>query len=183
MSTLYGPSNPPIKQDYNELRKRRYLGGYVDKIRYDLARLLSIYTGIRALIYTLNNGTRCTNCTDALTGEKLLSSCPVCMGTGYIDQYTKLVETWIGINVGPAQNVALETGATQNSGTKRDVISIVNVPQLHDRDIVILKDTKLVYKIEDIEPDIVGLAGNIILQNVQATLLEPGHIAYKLIYW
>ena len=183
MSTVYGPSNPPIKQDYSVNRKRSYIGGYVDKIRYDLARLLSIYIGLRAVIYTLDQGPRCTNCTDSMTGAKILSSCNVCMGTGYLNKYNKLLETWIGINIGPAQNIALETGATQNSGSKRDLISIVYAPQLHDRDIIILKDSKLIYKIEDIEPDIVGLAGNIVLQNVQASLLEPGHITYNLIDW
>lgn len=183
MTTLYGPSNPAKEQNYEELRKRDYLAGYAAKIKYDLARLLSIYSGVRANIYIIEKGDRCPVCIDLLTGEKILSNCTTCMGTGYMNTYTKLGETWIGINIGPAQNVALETGATQNSGTKRDIISIVGMQQLHDRDIVIIKDTRLVYKIEDVEPDIVGLAGIILLQNVQATFLEPGHMAYNLIDW
>lgn len=183
MTTLYGPVNPPDRQNYEDNRKRTYLEGYANKIKYDLGRLLGIYSGQRAVIFKLEPGDRCTNCTDEFTGEVLLSNCPVCLGTGFVTTYTPLGETWIGINIGPAQNVALETGATQNPGTKRDIISIVGMPQLHDRDIVILKDMKLVYKIEDTEPDIVGLAGHVIIQNVSATMLEPGNITYSLITW
>lgn len=183
MSDLYGPSNPAVQQNYDNFRKRDYLNGYAAKIRYDLGRLLGIYSGIRALVFKIEIGDRCPTCTDLLTGERFLTSCPDCLGTGYMNKYTSLGETWIGINIGPAQNIATDTGVTQNAGTKRDVISIVGLQQLHDRDLVILKDARLVYKIEDIEPEIVGLGGNILIQNVQATLLEPGHVSYKLISW
>lgn len=183
MATLYGPSNPPTPHNYDQFRDRNYLVGYANKIKYDLARLLSVYIGIRSIIYTLTLGDRCPICIDTLTGEKILSNCTTCLGTGYMSSYTSLGETWVGVNIGPAQNIASDMGSTQNQGTKRDVISIVNMPQLHDRDIIILKDARHIYKIEDIEPDIVGLAGIIVLQNVQATFLEPGHITYSLIDW
>jgi len=186
MPEVYGPPNPPIEKEYQDVPDRAPLRGQANKVIYDLNRLLKIYSGIQARIFQYNNTgtTRCTVCTDVFTGERVLSNCETCMGTGVIPGYISLGDFWIGINFTPNVNIATDTGNTVTGGSKDDYICIVGCPaQLKDRDVIILKHTKEVYRVVEREPEIVGLGGIMIMQIISAPFIENGHIAYKLIDW
>ena len=182
----YGPVVKPNEPGYSEVPDRKPLAGPAKKIIYDLQRLLNIYSGIKAKIYKLNSSgtTKCTVCRDIMTGASVLSNCSTCYGTGIVPGYIYLGEYSVGLNFLPRLNVATEFGNTITNGIKEDYFSVVGVQhQLRDRDLLILKHSREVYKVVEREPEIIGLGGFLIMQVISAPLLEKGNIAYKLINW
>ena len=182
----YGPPNPPLEVGYPDVPDRTPLRGQANKIIYDLNRLLRLYSGIEARIFTFNSTgtTRCTNCTDLFTGESILSDCPTCFGAGVVPGYTQVGDFWIGLNFTPNSNVATEYGNTINPGANEDYLCIVGMSEeLKDRDVIILKHSKEAYKIVDREPEIVGLGGIMIMQIISAPVMEKGNPVYRLINW
>lgn len=180
----YGPENPQEPKDYSEFRTPNYLTGHAHKIRVDLERVFRLYSGKLVRIMKLETASeRCPECTDTLTGQVLLTNCSVCNGSGYVGTYSNAGDYWSLANIGAALKLTGETGNSHNIRTGKDQFIFVGAPSLADKDLVIFKDTKDVYKVVDAEPYIVALSGEIITQVADLSYLTIGSNEYDYIDW
>lgn len=182
----YGPSRPEEISDiggYEKFKNKNYLKGYPQKILKDLTKVARMYSGLEVRIFAVNRKERCPVCTNITTGERLITNCKVCHGTGYKDSWDCLGDFWTFSDFGPAFKMASQYGNTENpNGTKVSII-VLGAPILKDQTLIIFKENKEVYKIYDVEPHIVALHGDVITQIAQCTRITPGSEEYKLVDW
>lgn len=181
----YGPSRPDElgNRGYQDFTNQRYLEGYSRKILRDLTLLAKLYSGREVRIFALDRSKRCEVCTNIVTGEKLLSSCPSCHGTGYVDAWKLLGDFQAYVDFGPIFNVATPFGNTENPNGKKENIIVLGAPILNDQTLIIFKETREVYKIYDVLPQLIAMRGDVLAQIAQASRLSPGALEYKLIDW
>lgn len=72
-----------------------------DVVRKERLRLENLTGTDGVLLKRKRLGTRCTECTDPLTGEVNNSNCPTCNGTGLVDGYFAGVPAFVEIPVVP----------------------------------------------------------------------------------
>lgn len=179
----YGPPRPPQPQsDYSNIRTPGYLNGHAAKIIHDLKKVARLYNGRLVRIYDNGSGDRCATCTDDITGEIVLTNCPVCNGTGkssrnYIGEY------WNLIDFGPKYGAPTEFGNTENPGGARDSITVLGAPLLFDQYLIVIVDTKEVFKIIDVEPQIVAMQGVVITQIASCAKMSEGSAEYSVVNW
>ena len=181
----YGPERPAdiSHVGYELFENKNYLKGYSRKILSDLILMAKLYNGHEVRVFVVDKNDRCPKCTNRLTGEKLLSNCPVCHGTGYRNSWKSIGDYWCYMDFGPDYNMATQYGNTESpNGTKESLI-LLGAPVLTDQAIIIFKESREVYKIYDVEPHIVAMRGDVIAQIAQGTRLTPGSEEYKLITW
>lgn len=179
----YGPIRPEPDVGYQKVKNKTYLKGYAQKILKDLIRVARMYSGLEVKLYAVSKTERCPVCTNNATGERLITNCKVCHGTGRKDGWEYLGDFWTYTDFGPAYHMESQIGNTENpNGTKAPII-ILGAPILEDQALIIFKEPKEVYKIYDIEPHIVAMRGDVIAQIAQTTRLTPGSEEYKLIDW
>ena len=180
----YGPVRPYEDHDYSNFRTPLYLKGYAKKITLDLMRTAKMYNGRRVRIYSPNKqGERCPICTNLITGERMLSNCKVCRGTGYKDAWSYVGRFWSLVDFGPRYDMSSEYGNVENMQGDKDAITVIGAPELHDQDLIIIEETKDIFKIYNVEPHIVAMQGTIITQICQAAPLAYGQPEYDLITW
>jgi len=178
----YGPKRPDSNISYNNYRVPSYLIGHAKKIRHDILKKFRLYEGKLAYLFSVDTtGLRCTNCIDTITGAVTLDDCDVCGGTGYINGYQYINTYWIKIEITPEQDSTTEFGNTENSGTRRELITLVDAELLNDKDLLVLVDTGDIYKVLDFAPQIAALSGEIITQTVQCSYLTRGCTEYSII--
>lgn len=179
----YGPKFPgpiPVITDNRIVEKP---GRYARKIRSDLERVSRIYDGIQIRLFKLRDDSeRCTECTNLLTGECMISNCPTCGGTGYALAYTQEGDFWTRIDFTPRVIRPSEQGNTDNPGIQ-DQMVVIGAPILKARDIMITIISKEVFKILDREPQVVASGGEVISQIAFVSRITPGGSEYKLIDW
>lgn len=180
----YGPERPFEDHDYANFRKPQYLRGFSKKIKHDLTRVARLYNGHRVRIFSPHKqGERCPECTNLITGERLVSNCPVCQGTGFKNGWLPLGRFWCFVDFGPRYDMATEYGNMDTQPGGKDAITVVGAPELHDQDLIIFEETRDVYKIYNVEPHIVAMLGDIVTQICQASPISYGQAEYKLIDW
>jgi hypothetical protein len=182
---LYGPERPAEMADvgYGRFSNKNYLRHFSAKILRDLVRMARMYNGHEVKIYAVDKQERCPVCTNMATGERLVTNCKVCHGTGYRDSWQCLGDFWTYTDFGPVYHMASPYGNTENpNGTKTGIV-ILGAPILKDQTIIIFIESKEVYKIYDVEPHIVAMRGDIVAQIAQTTRVTPGSEEYKLIDW
>ncbi len=182
---LYGPARPFDIADvgYQKFTNKNYLKHYSAKILKDLARVARMYNGHEVRIYAVDKSERCPVCTNVATGERLVTNCKVCHGTGYKDNWKCLGDFWTYTDFGPTYHMASPYGNTENpNGTKTGIV-ILGAPLLYDQTVIIFIESKEVFKIYDVEPHIVAMRGDVIAQIAQSTRVSPGSEEYKLIDW
>ena len=168
------------EDEYNEFIIPRYLVGHAKKIRADLKRVLRLYNGKEVVIYQVDKtGERCTECTDAFTGAKVLSNCQVCGGTGYLSKYDDLGIFWGLVQFNARMKEASEIGNQDRVSSGKDQIILIDPPLLNDSDLLKFVEINSIYKIVSMEPQICGMAGEIITQTVQVAHLPLGSREYE----
>lgn len=180
----YGPENPKGPGDYRDFVTPPYLKGHANKIRLDLERIFRLYSGKLVKLFTLQSATdRCPECTDSITGQVLLTNCPVCNGSGYVGKYLDVGDYWALADLGASIKLTGELGTSHNTRTGKDQFVLVGAPPLSDKDLLAFVDTKDMYKVVDSEPQIVALSGEIITQVVGLSYLTVGSNEYRYITW
>ena len=177
----YGPERPDgIESPYNTFVNPRYMHGYTKKIKENLLRWFRLYNGKEVTIYKVDkSGERCTECTDSITGSKTISNCVICGGTGYMTKYTRVGTFWGVMNFAARVNDATPLGNQDKVSSGKDSLTVVDPPLLHDSDILKFQELNSIYKIVDLEPQICGLAGDVISQAMQVAHLPPGSREYE----
>lgn len=184
MSELYGPPRTKHNDRFNQHRTPHYLRGMAKKMQRDLAKVFRLYMGKEVRFYHLNEDSpRCPTCTDALTGSVVLSNCPDCLGTGHLPSYEYYGDGWVLPEFSPRIKSEGEFGNTEAPTGGTDTFLIAGLPQLEMGDILIIKDTREIYRIENMEPQIAAMQGEIILQTANMVFLTPGSTEYALIDW
>ncbi|MCB5270517.1 MAG: hypothetical protein LHW56_01580 [Candidatus Cloacimonetes bacterium] len=184
MSELYGPPRPKHNDRFNQHRTAYYLRGMAKKMQRDLSRVIRLYLGKEVRFYHLTEESpRCPTCTDALTGAVVLSNCPDCLGTGHIPGYQYHSDGWVLPEFGARVKAEGEFGNTETTPGGTDTFLVVGLPQLEMGDILIVRDTREIYRVENMEPQIAAVQGEIILQTVNMVFLTPGATEYALIDW
>ena len=110
----------------------------------------------------------------------MLHNCPQCFGTGTAPR-TLIGDYWSYIDFNPNFRLSGEYGSSENPGGTRDMIVIVGAPLLRDQWLVIHVDTKEVFKIVDVQPQIVAMQGIVVTQLASVTKLPIGSVEYKLV--
>jgi hypothetical protein len=185
LDMAYGPVRPEEEAavGYGLFSNKKYLSGHAGKILKDLILMARLYNGHEVRIFGVATAERCPKCTNIATGERLVTNCPVCHGTGYKDSWTCIGDFWTYMDFGPTYRMATPYGNTENpNGTKTGIV-ILGAPLLKDQTVVIFKESREVYKIYDVEPHIVAMRGDVIAQVANATRVTPGSEEYGLITW
>ena len=170
----WGPEHPGFNNDLDQFGTFDYLEGYGQKIRMDLIRVAECYNGRKIRVYRPKDTPRCPYCTNQITGEKALTNCPYCKGTGHIGGWDRLCECYAYGDIGAKYHVATSEGISEAGGSNRDQFIIVGAPVLlTDEDFFVFKGNKDCYKIYDMEPFMVGMRGTIVAQVVSASGLTP----------
>ena len=180
----HGPARPLKPETHSDFRTRDYLKGPARKILRDLIKVARQYDGKLVKIFQTGRSgeTRCPDCTDKFTGASLYKNCPTCLGSGFTKQYDDVGEYWVRVDFSPKLNVTSELGNYDRQG-HRDAFYVLGAPLLRDQDLLIVPDVKEVYKVVDVEGQIVAMQGIIISQVVNCLLVSPGSIEYNLIDW
>ena len=164
-SVTFGPEREAVPFNYGHHTNYNYLKGYSKKILKDLIKTARMYNGQHASIYKVAGGERCTKCTNLVTGERLLTNCPVCHGTGFLKNWEYLGDFWTLVDFGPGYRIATPLGNTENPNG------------------IIFEETQEVFKIYDVEPHIVAMRGDVIAQIASAAAVTYGSEEYKLTKW
>lgn len=167
--------------NYEDFSTPTYLTGYASKIIHDLEKVARLYNGKKVALYRSSGEDRCPDCTDSITGQKVFSGCKTCNGSGTLLGYTKLSEQWCYLDLTSEYNVESETGSTDNPGGVRQQLIFIGPPQLRHGDLFVTQDTKNIFKIIVVEPQLVAMAGSIVSQMTQVSKLTPGQIENELI--
>ena len=194
----YGPPRPEKAENYSDFRTEYYVRGHARKILHDLEKLARLYNGKKVRIYQVLPSARCELCTDSITGAVVIPNCTACNGTGQQSGYTlhtqlkpsnipghpeEINEFWAHIEVIPIFNVTSELGNADTRGGTKTPVMIIGLPLLKDGDLVATVNTKDVYKIVNIEPQIVAVQGTVIAQLTQCNLISRGSAEYRVIDW
>lgn len=181
----FGPERPAELGNvgYQGFSQKRYLEGHAHKILYDLTRTARLYNGHHTRFFVVDNRERCPKCTNQATGERLLTKCSLCHGTGYVKNWKKIGDFWVLMDFGPAYQIATPYGNTENpSGTKTQMM-VLGAPILPDQTIAVFKETKEAWKLYDTLPHLIAMRGEVLIQIAQVTRLTPGSEEYKVIDW
>lgn len=179
----YGPHRPAKAEDYGDYRTEDYVLGYALKIIHDMEKMARLYNGRLVRIFRKSGGTRCPTCTDTITGAVVLTNCPDCGGSGMLDGYSQLLETWAHIDVARKHNLTSQLGNSDSPGGADTPFVVINAPLLKDQDLLITVNTKDVHKIVNAEPQLVAMQGLVITQLTQCFRVSPGSPEYALADW
>lgn len=170
----WGPGHPGYNNDLDQFGTFDYLRGYATKIQMDLIRVGRAYNARRIRVYRVKDTMRCPYCTNQVTGEKMLSGCPYCKGTGHVGGWDRLCECYAYGDIGNKWHVATTEGTSEAAGDNRDHFIVVGSPYLlADEDWFVFKGNKDCYKVYDMEPFVVTMRGTVVAQVVSASGLTP----------
>jgi len=179
----YGPERPERTENYTDYRTAEYISGHASKIIHDLEKATRLYNGKISKIFRRSDSGPCPDCVDTLTGAIMVNDCPTCGGTGRVAGYTELCEKWVRIDIPPEINTSTEFGNADSSGGANTPITVIAAPILEDQDVIITINGKEVFKVVDMEPQLVGMQGVIITQLVNCYRISHGSPEHKLITW
>lgn len=170
----WGPAHPGFNNNLDRFGTQDYLRGYATKIKMDLLRVARGYNARRIRVYRPKATERCPYCTNMITGEKMLTGCPYCKGTGHVGGWDRLCECYAYGDINEKYHAATAEGVSEAQGNNRDTFVIVGTDILFDdNDFFIFKGNKDSYKIYDVEPFMVTMRGTLIAQRVVAAGLTP----------
>lgn len=175
--------NRHASHDYALFSTPEYLTGYSRKILLDLTKAARMYNGRLLHVFRPGEEERCSACTNAVTGEVLSSSCPVCRGTGVRAGWTSVGRFWSYVDFGPTYSLATENGNSENPGGVKEQFIVLGAPLLRDQDLLVPVELRRVFKIYDVEPHIIALRGEVLAQMAQASPLSSGCQEYSVITW
>ena len=176
----YGPSRPKVLETYENFPTATYIQGVADKIAHDIELVAELYNGKQFVLFRASESDRCTICTDAITGAVLLSNCPVCMGTGKVDGYTKIGSYWALCEFGAELSTISEFGNLEVR-MEPDTMIAIKAPMVFESDIVVFPYYKKVFKIVDHEGQLAAVQGTVLLQQLNIIKITEGSIEYSLL--
>lgn len=169
--------------NYTDFRTPRYLTGPANKIIHDFEKVARLYNGKKVHVFRPSEDTeRCPDCTDLITGEQIYKNCDKCGGSGYVEGYDKISEQWAYLDIAQEHRVATGVGTTDNPGGIRHQLVFIGEPLLKDQDLIVTEDTKIVYKLIEVAPQIVAMAGSVITQMGQVSKITPGQKEYDIVH-
>lgn len=179
----YGPHRPPKDEDYSDYRAEHYIQGPALKIIHDMEKMARMYNGRWVRIFRKAQSERCPACTDMITGAIAVVNCNACGGSGKKEGFAHLIDAWIHIDVARKHNVTSQFGNSDSPGGADTPVVIINAPLLKDQDLIVTLNTKDVYKIVNVEPQIVAMQGIVVTQLAQCFRISHGSIEYRLTEW
>ena len=170
----------PDPVDHDQFATPNYLQAYARKARGDLYRVARMYNGLEVKLFTIDEtGERCPECTDAFTGDIVISNCPTCGGTGYTISYQLAGTSYAVPQLAPKLKTSSEMGDIEVA--QQNTWVLLGAPLLEDQDLVVTVDTRRVYKIVDMEPQLAAIGGEVITQTVICRALSKGAPEYKVL--
>lgn len=184
MVDYYGPGRPDEDPNFDQFTTPSYLTGYAAKIRKDLKKMARMYNGRRIRIFQVHeSNTRCPDCTDALTGQVVDSDCATCGGTGYSTGYERVPGDFFTYGkIPPVSTQETRQGNVERAAGQVN-FSVIDAPMLEQDDLIVAVDTKDVYKLVRMDPDITAMGGEVITQTANCSLLTRGRPEYRVIDW
>lgn len=174
------PLYDPI--DHDQYTTHSYLSGYAKKARLDLEKTARLYNGMAVKLFSIDESTdRCTHCTDSFTGDIVISNCSHCGGTGYEESYTLEATAFAVPQIAPKLKTSSEMGDIEVA--QQTTFILFDAPLLEDQDLLATVDTKRVYKIVDMEPQIAAIGGEVVAQMVVCRAIAKGAPEYGVITW
>lgn len=181
MADWYKPTRPISPLDYTDLNTPSYLQKYASKIRYDLEKYQRLYTGKKGVLYTKDRTKqRCTECTDLITGASVLSDCPVCAGTGYIDAFVSQGDVYARIDYAPHSYIMNETG---NAEVCESTIYLSTNIIIDERDLLAVYGTMDIFQLIGQSTQVAALKGSPVMQVWSGSLITKDSSLYDLLNW
>ena len=179
---LYSGPTKEHPYTYDDFSTPKYLTGHANKIIHDLEKSARLYNGKKVDVYRVDSEERCPECTNAITGERMFSRCTACNGSGTVAGFVKISENqWCYLDISPEYNVPTEVGLVDTPGGAAHNLIFVGPPMLREGDLFITKDTKHIFKIVDVGPQPIAMAGTVVSQPVQVSRLTPKQVEYGLL--
>ena len=178
----YGPSQTIKEEDHTHFPTHSHLTGYAGKILRDLTHIAKLYDGKLMDLYRPGKigDEYCPICTDTITGGRVYTNCETCSGTGYTLKYSLVGSFWCRVDFSPKLKSVSELGTYDRLG-HRDTFMILGAPVVKDRWILHHPEINEIYKVLDLEGQIVAMQGVVISQVLNCLLLSPGSVEYKAI--
>lgn len=156
-----------------------HLHRFANKILLDMEKRARVYQGKSMRMLRPDGEDRCTNCTNDITGAIVLHDCPICYGTGKLNSYKELGAYLIFLDVMAHELFPTEMGSV--TGNKGDYFVLVGAPEALQNDLLIMVDTKDVYRVQDQEPMFIAMQGHVVAQIINPKRLAYGAIEYRLV--
>lgn len=110
------------------------------RLRHDEEILFKRLNGTRLIILKQRFwGTRCPDCYDAITRASTQEHCATCYGTSFVGGYWNPIMTWGRINT--PLNTQEQITSRNEHETAPQVITLLDVPLLQDKDIIVEVET------------------------------------------
>lgn len=141
--------SPPIANVKPTDRRRELIAAEIMRREALLAR---VHTGVKGNIYLRNrDGAKCTACSDVITGAAMQGDfCPVCGGTNQDPPYYGPYPAWFTFTNTIRHETYMEGGVGRIVPSPYN-IRIVSPAQVRSRDILEVKDTKLLYYVDKVQ--------------------------------
>lgn len=129
-----------IPRGLDEIDLDPVAAGLRRRLRYDEDILFKRHNGVRLVLLKRRRwGTRCSSCYDPVTRATTREHCPICYGTSFIDGYWEPVVIWGRVNT--PKNVDVETTSQGQHESATQVVTLLDVPLLEDKDLIIETNT------------------------------------------
>ncbi len=147
------------------------------RLRYDEQIVFKRHNGVRlALLKRRFWGTRCPECYDATTRATVKEYCEVCYGTSFVGGYWNPVVVWGRINT--PKNVQAQTTERNKKEAAPHVITLLDVPILQDKDLIIETATNLRHEVRNQRQT--ELRRRSVHQQVTTSLLNHDAVEYTI---
>jgi len=167
----------PVKGCYGDLPKRDYLIAK-EVMRKEVLMMRKSSGVICDLWKKLKTGLKCTYCTDPVTGEKINTKCPYCLGTQYEGGYTGPYEVWADFSLRKSAKRFEEAGYGVTDAQIVEV-RLIGHPFVNDADVIVDRLADRRYAIQFIDSR-VEVRRVPILTIVRVNELTMDDVAYKL---
>lgn len=147
------------------------------RLRYDEQILFKRHNGVRlAILKRRFWGVRCTECYDPTTRATTKEYCSICYGTSFVGGYWDPVVVWGRINT--PKNVQAQTTERNKKEAAPHVITLLDVPLLQDKDLIIETATNLRHEVRNQRQT--ELRRRAVHQQVTTSLLAHDAVEYTI---
>lgn len=147
------------------------------RLRYDETILFKRHNGVRlAVLKRRFWGERCPECYDATTRASTKEYCAVCYGTSFVGGYWDPVIVWGRVNT--PKNVQAQTTERNKKEAAPHVITLLDVPLLQDKDLLIETATNLRHEVRNQRQT--ELRRRTVHQQVTTSLLAHDAVEYTI---
>ena len=146
------------------------------KARRDLTVTLSRLNGVRiAILKKKTFGPRCTYCFNPETKDTVVSSCPTCFGTSFLNGYYDPIYTWGKLDPITVQR-SLGTSGTIETGITG--LTIVDYPAMVPEDVIVELQTNRRFKVQRVMTS--ESSRVVVHQDLQVSELSRSAVEYNI---